>query len=169
VLGWGGGELLLAHRPGLFVKPRISGHVKPRLGHLRSGVARHAVGTGRRHGFSPLPLGSAPSTGTRTTPDIAEDHEVGEGWLGFVKRSFRTRTLRLTVRNVHLALVVDADGHVKVQTRRHPVVQNDNAREVIAVRAYNPGRRAVQVARVQMRLFATVMEATTDASVPWVR
>jgi hypothetical protein len=44
-LGGGEGELLLAHRPVLFVKPRISGHVKPRPGRLGSGVARHEVGT----------------------------------------------------------------------------------------------------------------------------
>ena len=71
-LDGGEGELLLAHRPGLFVKPRISGHVKPLPGRLRSGVARHEVGSGNDTGLSPPALGSAPLFQHGTPPDIAE-------------------------------------------------------------------------------------------------
>jgi hypothetical protein len=84
-LFWGahvvGGEeqLLLAHRTGLFPKPRISGHVESRLGRLRSRVTRHAVGSGddagshrRRWVQRHLPA----------IADIAEDHSVGEGSSG---------------------------------------------------------------------------------------
>jgi hypothetical protein len=66
------------------------------------------------------------------------------GWSSTTRR-------RLTVRMFISPLVVDADGHVRVQNEQgHPVVQNGSAREVVVVRAYNPGRRAVQVARVEL-------------------
>jgi hypothetical protein len=64
---------------------------------------------------------------------------------------FSTTRRRLTVRVFISPLLVDADGHVKVQNEQgHPVVQNGAAREVIVVRAYNPGPRVVQVARVEL-------------------
>jgi hypothetical protein len=59
---------------------------------------------------------------------------------------------RLTVRMFISPLVVDADGRPKVANEYgHPVVQEGGAaREVIVVRAHNPGQRAIQVARVDL-------------------
>jgi len=90
-LGWGEGELLLPHRPGLFAKPRISGHAKPPS--EDSGAAsrdtRLAPETTR---VITAASGFSATLPAQNPPNIAEDHGVGEGWLGFVKRSFRTRT-----------------------------------------------------------------------------
>lgn len=58
---------------------------------------------------------------------------------------------RLTVRVFISPLVVDSDGRVRTTNEHgHPPVQEGVAREVIVVRAHNPGRRDVQVARVDL-------------------
>jgi hypothetical protein len=63
---------------------------------------------------------------------------------------------RLVVRVFISPLVVDADGRVRVTNDRgYPVVQDGVACEVIVVRAHNPGKRNVQVARVDLSSLAT--------------
>lgn len=48
-------------------------------------------------------------------------------------------------------LVVDQSGRVRVQNKKgYPVVQEGETWEVMVIRAYNPGRRKVQVARVEV-------------------
>jgi hypothetical protein len=63
---------------------------------------------------------------------------------------------RLAVRVFISPLVVDAGGRVRVTNDQgHPVVQDGVAREVIVVRAHNPGKRNVQVARVDFSSLTT--------------
>jgi hypothetical protein len=58
---------------------------------------------------------------------------------------------RLTVRVFISPLVVGSDGRVRTTNEHgHPPVQEGAAREVIVVRAHNPGKRDVQVARVDL-------------------
>lgn len=58
---------------------------------------------------------------------------------------------RLTVRVFVAPLVVDSNGRVRIVNEfGHPVVQDGPAREVIVIRAHNPGKREVQVVRVDL-------------------
>jgi hypothetical protein len=62
-----------------------------------------------------------------------------------------TSRARLTVRVFISPLVVDAAGRVRTTNEHgHLPVQEGTAREVIVVRAHNPGKRDVQVVRVDL-------------------
>ena len=117
-LGGGEEELLLAHRLGLFAKPRISGHVKPRLRTSPpAAYARHALASETTPLVVALPLQRLGSSTDRRheAPSeprqvIAEDHGCGGGWLGFVKRSFRTRPISIGSRQPRSSSILAHGG-----------------------------------------------------------